>query len=313
MKPTCRALLLFLTALALLLTGCSRANKIALFATDTATSVFPTSASLPPTSAQPSATPLPSNTPFPSETPLPTSTATPLPPTQTFTPVYTNTPQFTSTATPLPRATAIAYFVSKPPVIDGPWDEWTSKQYPITNVVFGLANWSGKADLQASYRVEYDNKYLYVAVKVFDDVYAQHAQGQYIYLGDSIEILVSTNPDADSASLGLIASDYQVGISPGRPDIGVNMEAFRWFPASKAGSLTDVAIGAVPMTGGYRIEFAIPWSDLDMTPSTGKVIGFAVSVSDNDKQNENVQQTLISNAPHRSLTNPTTWGLLTLK
>jgi len=118
---------------------------------------------------------------------------------------------------------------------------------------------------------------------------------------------------ADSPSLGLIATDYQIGISPGRPGIGHNMEAYLWYPQTKAGSLSNVAIGAVPMTGGYRIEFAIPWSVFGITPAKGQVFGFAVSVSDNDNPSQNVQQTIISNAPKRALTDPTTWGLLTLK
>lgn len=126
-------------------------------------------------------------------------------------------------------------------------------------------------------------------------------------------ITPTPTPDADSPSLGLIATDYQIGISPGRPGIGHNMEAYLWYPQTKAGSLSNVAIGAVPMPGGYRIEFAIPWSVFGITPAKGQVFGFAVSVSDNDNPSQNVQQTIISNAPKRALTNPTTWGLLTLK
>jgi hypothetical protein len=77
--------------------------------------------------------------------------------------------------------------------------------------------------------------------------------------------------------------------------------------------LNNVAIGAVTMKDGYRIEFAIPWSVFGITPVKGQVFGFAVSVSDNDNKSQDVQQTLISSAPDRVLTDPTTWGLLTLK
>ncbi len=325
MKNHLHPILPLLILLGLLLAGCNRSTKVALFATDTPTQVFPSVTAAPATPTQPvatallSATPNPVNTTIPTNTAVPTNTAiptvspTPVPPTLTFTPAPSATPAATSTNTPLPRSSADAYYVSKAPKIDGVWDEWTSKQYPITNVGYGRENWSGKADLQASYRVAWDSKYLYLAVKVFDDTYAQNAQGQDIYKGDSIELLVSTSPNADSAALGLIASDYQIGVSPGRPNVGENMEAFRWFPSGKGGSLTNVAIGAVTMSGGYRIEFAIPWSDLGLTPTQGKLLGFTVSVSDNDQTSANVQQTLISSTPYRSLTNPTTWGTLTLK
>jgi hypothetical protein len=257
----------------------------------------PTNTSLPPTetSLPPTNTPLPSNTAVP-----PTTTPINPPP----------SPTFTSTAS---RGNTDAASLSKPPTIDGTWEEWTTTQYPLKNVVYGASNWKGSSDLQASYRVGWDSHYLYLAVKVFDDTYVQNATKENLYKGDSIEVLLSTNPNADSPSLGLIATDYQVGISPGRPGIGENMEAYLWYPQSKAGSLDNVAMGAVAMNDGYRIEFAIPWSVFGISPQKGQVFGFAVSVSDNDNPNQDVQQTLISSAPGRVLTDPTSWELLTLK
>jgi len=46
--------------------------------------------------------------------------------------------------------------------------------------------------LQGSYRLGWDEDYLYVAVKVLDDQYVQNASGQDIYKGDSIELLIDT-------------------------------------------------------------------------------------------------------------------------
>jgi hypothetical protein len=244
---------------------------------------------------------------------MPGPTSTPLPPTSIPLPTNTTIPSATPTNTPITSLSLAAAFLSKAPSIDGPWDEWTTTQYPIKNIVFGTANWTGPDDLQASYRVGWDSNFLYLAVKVIDDNYVQNASGTNLYKGDSIEVLLSTNPDADNPLLGLTAADYQIGISPGRPDIGQNMEAYLWYPGAKAGSLSNVAIGAVPMPNGYRIEFAIPWSVFGISPAKGQAYGFAISVSDNDNPNENVQQTLISSAPDRILTDPTTWGLLTLK
>ncbi len=261
--------------------------------------ILPTATSL--VVLAPTNTPFPTTTPLPTKTPLPSATATsPLP-----------SPTFTST--PITRVSSEAASLSTPPTIDGPWDEWTTTQYPIKNVVFGASNWTGASDLQGSYRVGWDSHNLYLAVKVIDDVYVQNATGANLYKGDSIELLLSTSPNSDSSTLGLTAADYQIGISPGRPSVGQNMEAYLWYPKTKAGSLTNVAIGAVSMSDGYRIEFAIPWSVFGITPVKGQVLGFAVSVSDNDNKTQDLQQTLISSAPHRALTDPTTWGLVTLK
>ncbi len=210
----------------------------------------PTNTALPPT-----------NTPLPTNTAIPSPTSTKLPPSPTF------------TRTAIARVSSDASPLSTPPKIDGTWDEWTTTQYPLKNVVFGAANWSGSGDLQASYRVGWDSHYLYLAVKVFDDVYVQNATGANLYKGDSIEVLLSTNPNADSSTLGLTAADYQIGISPGRPSVGQNMEAYLWYPKAKAASLSNVSIGAVSMTDGYRIEVAIPWSVFGVTPVKGQVFG----------------------------------------
>ncbi len=258
--------------------------------------VVPTNTALPPTS-----TALPTNTPLPTNTTIPSATATNLPPSPT------------STSTSPTRLSSEAASLSTPPHIDGLWDEWTTTQYPIKSIVFGAANWSNSSDLQASYRVGWDSHNLYLAVKVFDDTYVQNATGANLYKGDSIELLLSTNPNADSSKLGLIAADYQIGISPGRPGIGQTMEAYLWYPQAKAGTLSNVAIGAVPMKGGYRIEVAIPWSVFGISPEKGQVLGFAVSVSDNDSKTQDIQQTLVSSVSTRELTDPTTWGLVTLK
>jgi len=51
---------------------------------------------------------------------------------------------------------------------------------------------------------------------------------------------------------------------------------------------------------------------LEITPTKGLHIGFAVSVSDNDKTGENLQQTMISTTATRDFLDPTTWGELVL-
>ena len=83
--------------------------------------------------------------------------------------------------------------MSTAPTFDSVWDEWDSTKYPATYVVFGKSEWKDSADLEASFRTAWDNDYLYVAVKVYDDKYVQDATGMDIYKGDSIEILLDTN------------------------------------------------------------------------------------------------------------------------
>ena len=305
--------------------SCNLPTQEVIFPTGTPVIAFPTETSVfvltqPPTdtsasvpSLQPTETFLPALTATPTSvppTPLPSSTFTSVP-----LPTHTLTPTFLPTVTPtvIYRQSSAAAYLSSAPKIDGPWDDWNTTQYPLKFVVFKAANWSGEEDLQASYRVGWDSSYLYLAVKVFDDVYAQNESGANMYLGDSLELLISTTPYADSAASGLTSHSFQIGISPGKGDLGDDTEAYLWFPKAKEGKLTNVPIGVEPMNGGYRIEFAVPWAVFGVTPARNDVYGFAISVSDNDKTNENLQQTMISSVKTRLLVDPSTWGIVTLK
>jgi hypothetical protein len=262
----------------------------------------------------------------PTDTPAPPAVATSTQPPATLTasPVpATNTPVSTSTHTAVPTipgarggVSVVAPFMSTAPTIDGDWTEWktAAKEYPATNVVFGKSQWQNADDLSASYYVGWDSNFLYIAVKVHDDKYVQLAHGANIYKGDSIELLIDTNVAGDYYVKQLNTDDYQIGISPGNPSISdENPEVYRWFPSGKAGSLTDVTVSAQDEGPIYRLEAAIPWSDLGITPSHGLHLGFGLSVSDDDQSGKQSQDSMVSSLPNRNLVDPTTWGDLLLK
>lgn len=245
-------------------------------------------------------------------------------PTNTSQPTATEEPTNTMAATPAPTNTAqppapgtrgyvmYAGKISFDPTIDGSWEDWKdyTTQYPITSVVYGRSNWSGEDDLKASFAAVWDYDYLYIGVKVHDDIYTQEAKGADLYKGDSIELLVDSNLNGDYYVQSLSPDDYQLGISAGSN--GTKPEAYLWFPSSKAGNRDSVDIGFTSEAGLYRIEARIPWSIFGISPEKGMHIGFAVSVSDDDNKTSKLQQTMVSSAPYRSLVNPTTWGELVL-
>jgi hypothetical protein len=246
-----------------------------------------------------------------SDTPLPsaTFTDTPIPSaTSTFTPVPTVTPTQPSRSGP----TINAPFLSPPPDINGSLGEWGGNWIDASNVVFGKDNRSGASDLSAKVKVGWDWNYLYLAVQVTDDTYAQHASGADLFLGDSLEILLDTNLAGDYTSEGLSSDDYQLGISGRTLTNDDKGEAYLWYPEGKAGSKSKVIIQARPTDAGYRMEVAIPWSVFGVDPASGMRYGFAFGVSDNDNPNANEQHSMVSNVSERKLTDPTTWGNLFL-
>jgi hypothetical protein len=237
-------------------------------------------------------------------------------PTATTAPAATKAPAGATATIPgvRPRSAVVAKFFSSPPTIDGDWSEWKDHgtEYPATNVVFGKENWANEDDLAGSFYVGWDNTNLYIAVKVRDDQYAQNASGENIYKGDCIEVLLDTKLRDDFFYSELSADDFQLGLSPGRPDVNGTREAYLWFPTSIAGSKSSVKIGALNQSGVWRLEAAIPWSVFETTPVDGMHMGFGLSVSDNDNTGTNIQQSMVSNVAGRRLTDPTTWGDLLL-
>lgn len=247
-------------------------------------------------------------TPEPTETPTQTATPTAVPP----------TPTSTSTSVPVyivPQRSAayvVAPYFYTPPLLDGSWDEWSTAEYSASYVVYNSGNWVGEDDLAAAFRIGWDSQYLYIAVKVRDDHYVQNATGQNLYKGDSIEILMDTNLYGDFYYNQVSADDYQLGISPGLGGTGGPKEAELWFPRSIGGSRPQVQIAATGGDGVYRVEAAVPWNVFGVSAYAGEHLGFALSVSDNDDDAANVQQSMVSNVPARKLLNPTTWGELVL-
>jgi cellulose/xylan binding protein with CBM9 domain/LytR cell envelope-related transcriptional attenuator len=199
-----------------------------------------------------------------------------------------------------------------PPNIDGDLAEWIALVYPVNQPVFGQENWSGAADLSASWNTAWDNEYLYLALKVKDDVFVQEAIGENLFRGDSLELLVDVDPG--SRTDALTDRDYQLGLSLG--NLAANpptpAEAYLWWPTNRKGATTGVITAARLIEGGYAVELAVPWNIFNLTPFSGEGMVFTLSVSDDDSPGSAEQESLVANTKDRKLTDPRTWGILVL-
>jgi hypothetical protein len=247
--------------------------------------------------------------------PAPTEPAPTQPPATKTTVPTQPAPSSTSDTSHRTVISATSSLLSTKPALNGDWNDLPDKEYPAEIVVFGRNAWTNTNDLSASFKTGWDATYLYLGVKVHDNVYAQNATGVNLFKGDSIEVLLDTDVASDFFSTKTSADDFQLGISPGLGGVGGATEAYLWQPSNLAGSRTQVKVVALrsDSAGITRYEVAIPWSVFGVTPKSGKHFGFALSVSDNDSTSSNVQQSMVSNDKNRDLTNPTTWGDLTLK
>ncbi len=247
----------------------------------------------------------------PLSTPEIAATTPPLAPTLTLPAPTTNTP------IPIGTGNVEAIHLSSPPVIDGDLTEWTDVPTTTSSYqVYAHSSWDGTKDVSAAWQLGWDEANLYVAVTVTDDTHVQTQTGNQIFRGDSVDMQFDTDRAGDYGPT-LSPDDFQLILSPGN-FADLPPSAFR-FQGTANGRILDapdghhVTLAARKTNTGYTIEAAIPWSDLNLTPQSGMILGLALNVNDNDTPGTAVQELMLSHIPTRTLTDPTTWGTLTLR
>ncbi len=241
----------------------------------------------------------------PGETPVPSAT----------TGAGTTAPTATGGGGSRPNGSPVtAAYLPTAPTIDGNISDWTTTEYSINQIVFGAANWVGANDASGTYHIGWDTGNLYLAVRVRDEAHVQINGGtslRYIYKGDDVEIQIDANLSGDFSATTLSSDDYQLGFTPGNFG-SLTPQAYQWLPTSQEGARSTVTVQARQISNGYELEARIPWSLFGITPAGGNRYGFAISISDNDLVGTSTQQSMVSSVGTRRLTNPTTWGTLTL-
>jgi hypothetical protein len=205
-----------------------------------------------------------------------------------------------------------AHYLNSAPTIDGSLTDWSGEMYTMLDVVYGMEYYADPADISGQFKVAWDDINLYLGVVVFDTRYSQTASGTQMYLGDSLEILMDTNLSGDASDTQLSSDDFQIGISAGNLHDVAIPEAYMWYPSDKISSLPNVQIGGGLIEGGWVVEVAMPWSEVGVSPNNGMTLGFLLSISDNDMQFMNKQQSVVSFSETRELQNPTSWSELQL-
>lgn len=128
---------------------------------------------------------------------------------------------------------------------------------------------SNSADLSGTFKALWDNTYLYILADITDDTKKNDSQNSYD--DDGIEVYI----DGDNAK----ASTY---------DANDVQYSFGWNDGTTIGTIpstyskTGISYVTVDKTGGYIVEARIPWTTLQVTPATSKVIGIDFMINDDD-------------------------------
>jgi len=151
--------------------------------------------------------------------------------------------------------------VASPITVDGNLDDWPALPFDVSEpaqVRSAVLDWKGPADSHYSFGVCHTDDYLYIGVRVFDDVRGG-SPGVVPWNQDGLEIRVVALPDPErSAWRG--ATDFGnamfIALSPPWGDTPMV-----WFDPSQAPQGTIAKCVATPE--GFNAEVALPTSYLD--------------------------------------------------
>jgi hypothetical protein len=142
------------------------------------------------------------------------------------------------------------------------------------------SKWTGPEDLSGELRFLWDDKYLYVGVKIADDVFHNDSEGAALWSGDSVQLLI--DPARASADK---SGKYDLGMALTRkgPEAWCFMSADARVLAGEAKDIRVAAKRADDGTGAISYEIAIPWTRLiPFQPAVGANLGLAAALNEDD-------------------------------
>jgi len=160
-----------------------------------------------------------------------------------------------------PRADSAPAIDGEP---EGVWSGLATREFQ--HVVTGSVD--GPEDLSGTWRGCWDGDAFYALVDVTDDASSTDSSAQYN--DDSVEVFVDADNSKGDSYDG--SNDFQFSFPRG----GGSIEG------QHPQSVEDVEWAQTETDSGYRVEIALPWSVLTVSPSAGHAMGLDVHVNDDD-------------------------------
>ncbi len=188
-------------------------------------------------------------------------------------------------------------------VTDGVLDEWQGVK-PLFNM--GPANvdslnfyYHGEADAQCQIFSQWDMHHLYLGFKVADDFVFNELRYEDLYVGDGIELVISSTDSSQHVEQGRL--DLHLLLVPRLE----KEEGLAWVVLTKNnerlygdGNAYGIRTGTVITQGGYQIELSLPWAVLDSLDLSHRPffkIGFQVNDADSSRQRETILRSVSQN------------------
>jgi hypothetical protein len=143
---------------------------------------------------------------------------------------------------------------------------------------------TGEDDIGVSFHSTWDEKYLYLAARVADDMHLQRQSGSQIWMDDCFQFAFDTRNDAVNPDLagkkGYDDNDYNFGMAL----TSNGPECYCWVAGQGDAGGRSFPM-AIKREGRETIyEVALPWKGLSpLTPKAGQAFGFSFIVFDSDR------------------------------
>jgi len=169
----------------------------------------------------------------------------------------------------------IYYAPKATPIIDGDLGEWsnipsvslpTQQTTPLSQT---YPDYQGDKDLKARFYICWDEKNLYFAAQVDDDIFHQPYADENIWQGDCIQIAF------DILECGSYDREYGFALTDGKP--------FVWCWYGPPEDKEKIKLEVKKQKGTLNYEASIPWDILPpFKPSPSQTLGFTVAFMDSD-------------------------------
>jgi hypothetical protein len=149
----------------------------------------------------------------------------------------------------------------------------------------GEIQWTGLADFSAAWQMMWDDDFLYLAFKTWDDHVMPYSSLGEFWNGDTITIQIDPQPDTTDASILPEQRDlwqihtFEIALDGDTPIMR------RKHPTHQhpAGLLDTVGIASQQMGDGVLYELSIPWEELTpLRPDESGWMGCSLSFYEDD-------------------------------
>ncbi len=195
--------------------------------------------------------------------------------------------------------------------VDGVLNESVWGEVGTTETVAKLVG-GGTQNNTVTFGAMWDTTYLYIGVRVldtqlFNDTTNTGTPPTNVWQDDSVEVYLDGNHNH--------ATSYE--LTGGANGLGNDRQFTKGYndtALGSKGSQTGVLHGWAAITGGggYTVEIAIPWSNINVTGAAGLTIGFDVANNDDDNGSTTRETQVVWNGLVSNFNNTAAFGHLTL-